>query len=203
MGAATTIYFIVLKYIIGLPVSTIEFIGILLLVMSYSMMRKENLWGLVIVSVSNVFMAAYYFSLGLPAQSVLRIIYIGINAASIYMWLKPTKDSNKKLRPSITKQWIVGTIIFGFFALIAAWFERGAIAIMDVAIFYLSMSGKLFMLRKKIEGWYAWLLSDALGIVLFTITGAYMSLFRSFITLGNSAAAIKSWRKEIIRLRDG
>jgi nicotinamide mononucleotide transporter len=198
MSGSTALYYIVLKYGLGFPVSTVEFIGILLLITSYSMMRKENVWGLVLVCVSNVFMAAYYFGINLPAQSVLRMIYIGINTAGIYMWLKPSKDTKQKLRPTTTAPWILTAAAFGFFALVAAWLERGGVAVMDVAIFYLSMFGKLVMLKKKIEGWYAWLFSDALGIILFAMTGAYMSLFRSFITFGNSIAAIMRWRKEII-----
>jgi len=192
------LYFAAMKYVFGLAVSTIEFAGVLLTMTSLVLMRKENIFGFVVAIAANIVLLIYFVSLGLPGQSILRIAYFVISVASIYSWLRPSEKSVRHLLPSRTRPWIL-TLFAGAVAAITitACAQKGVVSALDITMLCLGLGGKIFLVWKKVEAWHIWILDDILGITLFAITGAYMSLFRAVITLGNSIAAAVSWRREI------
>jgi len=194
----TILYFAVMKHVFGFAVSPIEFAGVLLTMTSLILMRKENIFGFVVAIVANVVLLIYFASLGLPGQSILRIAYSAISVAGIYSWLRPSEKSTRRLLPSNTQPWILILFACAVGAIaITACARSGAVSALDITMLCLGFGGKIFLVWKKIEAWHIWILDDLLGITLFAMTGAYMSLFRAIITLGNSIAAAVSWRKEI------
>ncbi len=193
-----TIYFLIMKFVIGMPVSNLDFIGCFVNLISVLLMKRENVLGFVFGILAGIILIIYYGSLGLSGQILIRSFYIALNIISIYFWLKRDCNGNR-ISPSFMKWWLRIVFILGLISIVTVSTPFGIIAALDFTSVYLSISGSIVIAKKKIEGWLIWILADSVNILLFTLSGAYMSAFREVISLSNEVLAAKQWFKKIIK----
>ena len=125
-----------------------------------------------------------------------------------YGWYLWTKKSHQKLKLEITKntkkEWVVQIIVFGvlyfIFYNLLIWyknyFNTTAVPIYDSLATVSAFIGMYLMVKKKLESWYWWILTNLVSIPLFYYKGLTLTCIYYCIVLIIAILGYISWRKK-------
>lgn len=166
---------------------------------------KENAWCWVWGIVScGLWAYADFAKYNLWVDGILQLFYVGMGAWGLYTW-KFGGQAKKELLIS-KMDWkehvkIIGiglvlTVLFGF---IFSKYTPTALPYEDSFITAFSILATILTVRKKLENWIYWMVTDTLAIFLFAARGA---VFFSVVMLLYTIIAINGyfyWRKKFSR----
>jgi nicotinamide mononucleotide transporter PnuC len=175
----------------------VELAGVAANITAVTLMRRQNVWGYIVAIFANSLLAAYFFGAGLSGQGIVRALYALMSGAGAYAWGRPAEDGAPKKPTYLPRVWQI-PIAAGLAAVVAAQIAMGrtAVGVIDYASLYLSLSGALLIMDKKVEGWILWTLVDFVNIPLFVMSGAYLNIFYHLFSIANEMAAIPEWHRE-------
>ncbi|MDR3126588.1 MAG: nicotinamide riboside transporter PnuC [Rickettsiales bacterium] len=200
MPCAMAAYFAAAKYALGLRVAPLDAIASLFMLASLLLIAREKVYGFFFGIAACATYLAYFLSIELFGQAILQLFAMAVNCAAIYSWTRPDKKK-KKLEPSYM-EWKWRTAWLAGLAMTSAIATRaGAIGTLDFTSIYLVITGQAMIARKKTEGWAVWAAADAAFIILFLITGAYMTAFRALLTMVIEIRSFIAWRRKAGRGR--
>ena len=197
MGAAVFVWYMLARFWLGLTVSPVEFFGVTMTIVSIGLIRKQNIYGLVIALASTATMGFFFWSIGLIYHMYTSAVYFALNIVTIWNWTHK-RPEKKSFIPSRMPLWITVSFLVVIFAVgLYEWIMKGTLAGLGFIYMAMAMGGKVFMIWKKVESWAFWIIAGLINFILFTMTGAYMSLFRQMISLANNIVAYVKWSRQI------
>jgi nicotinamide mononucleotide transporter len=187
----------------GLLATTwLEFVAVILGILSVFFARNENIWTYP-TGIVNVLIYVYLcFSAGLFADMGINAFYFVMSVYGWYNWSR--RDENSQHVP-ITKlstwQWVYNiALVLGFFGLL--WFvlknyTPSTVPMFDSFTTALFIIGMWLMARKKIENWLAWIAGDILVIPLFAYKGLVFTGFQYIVFTALAISGYIEWRKKL------
>jgi len=187
----------------GLLATTwIEFIAVILGILSVFFARNENIWTYP-TGIVNVLIYIYLcFSAGLFADMGINVFYFVMSVYGWYNWSR--RDENSQHLPIsrlTTWQWVYNiALVLGFFGLL--WFildnyTPSTVPMFDSFTTALFIIGMWLMARKKIENWLAWIAGDILVIPLFAYKGLVFTGFQYIVFTALAISGYIEWKKKL------
>jgi len=187
----------------GLLATTwIEFIAVILGILSVFFARNENIWTYP-TGIVNVLIYTYLcFSAGLFADMGINVFYFVMSVYGWYNWSR--RDENSQHLPIsrlTTWQWVYNiALVLGFFGLL--WFildnyTPSTVPMFDSFTTALFIIGMWLMARKKIENWLAWIAGDILVIPLFAYKGLVFTGFQYIVFTALAISGYIEWKKKL------
>lgn len=173
--------------------------------------RKENVWCWPHGIISVIFMAIFYWNIGLTGQAGLQGIYfLLIQFWGWYLWLYGGENKTEmKISVLSANQWFYVGIAIAFltvtiYKLIDLIVPTSQFPLWDANIVACSIVAQTLLNWKKIESWWIWLIPVNISTIAILITtGAYMFAVMYIIYLFNASYAIYQWYKEYNNLNQG
>lgn len=187
----------------GLLATTwLEFIAVILGILSVFFARNENIWTYP-TGIVNVLIYVYLcFSAGLFADMGINVFYFIMSVYGWYSWSR--RDENSQHLPIsrlTTWQWVYNiALVLGFFGLL--WFildnyTPSTVPMFDSFTTALFIIGMWLMARKKIENWLAWIAGDILVIPLFAYKGLVFTGFQYIVFTALAISGYIEWKKKL------
>jgi len=187
----------------GLLATTwLEFVAVILGILSVFFARNENIWTYP-TGIVNVLIYVYLcFSAGLFADMGINVFYFIMSVYGWYNWSR--RDENSRHVPVsrlTTWQWVYNVaLILGFFGLL--WFildnyTPSTVPMFDSFTTALFIIGMWLMARKKIENWLAWIAGDILVIPLFAYKGLVFTGFQYVVFTALAISGYIEWKKKL------
>jgi nicotinamide mononucleotide transporter len=187
----------------GLLATTwLEFVAVILGILSVFFARNENIWTYP-TGIVNVLIYVYLcFSAGLFADMGINVFYFIMSVYGWYNWSR--RDENSRHVPIsrlTTWQWVYNVaLILGFFGLL--WFildnyTPSTVPMFDSFTTALFIIGMWLMARKKIENWLAWIAGDILVIPLFAYKGLVFTGFQYVVFTALAISGYIEWKKKL------
>lgn len=200
------------QFITGLQqTGAIEFIGVVLAIVSVWFSQKANIWVYPTGIISTVIYVYISVKGHLLGEASVNIFY---TIMSIYGWIlwarKDEKNKNVLLiQHSSTKEWILHLLFFTvlytiiYFALsyLKKEFAPGAIPAADAFASATAYTGMLLMARKKVESWYWWIITNISSIPLYFIKGYVFTSFQFLVCLIMAFVGLALWHKKAMYAR--
>lgn len=187
----------------GLLATTwLEFVAVILGILSVFFARNENIWTYP-TGIVNVLIYVYLcFSAGLFADMGINVFYFIMSVYGWYNWSR--RDVNSQHLPIsrlTTWQWVYNiALVLGFFGLL--WFvldnyTPSTVPMFDSFTTALFIIGMWLMARKKIENWLAWIAGDILVIPLFAYKGLVFTGFQYIVFTALAISGYIEWKKKL------
>lgn len=187
----------------GLLATTwLEFVAVILGILSVFFARNENIWTYP-TGIVNVLIYVYLcFSAGLFADMGINVFYFIMSVYGWYNWSR--RDENSQHLPIsrlTTWQWVYNiALVLGFFGLL--WFildnyTPSTVPMFDSFTTALFIIGMWLMARKKIENWLAWIAGDILVIPLFAYKGLVFTGFQYVVFTALAISGYIEWKKKL------
>lgn len=165
------------------------------------------------------FLAVFFYQTGLYSSVILQIVLCCFCAWGYFNWTKASSRSetvprSKKITVLTRRQRFLLVLIITLF--VCFWgalmvsekpdflklifpkdYGHKIFGYFDAFVLIASMSGMFLRAQKKLENWIVFLLSDAMGVILYSATGAYFVTLMCSIYFLLDIKAIVSWRKEL------
>lgn len=200
------------QFIAGLQqTGAIEFIGVVLAIVSVWFSQKANIWVYPTGIISTVIYVYISVKGHLLGEASVNIFY---TIMSIYGWIlwarKDEKNKNVLLiQHSSVKEWILHLLFFTvlytivYFALsyLKKEFAPGAIPAADAFASATAYTGMLLMARKKVESWYWWIITNIASIPLYFIKGYVFTSFQFLVCLIMAFVGLALWHKKAMYAR--
>jgi nicotinamide mononucleotide transporter len=204
----------------GYNVCLLELIGTLLGICSVYLATKGKAVNFLIGIVGMSFLTFFFYQKGLYSSMILQVILICFCAWGYYSWTKPKKDeqktadNQKKITTLTNKQRLL--LIVGILTFVGIWgsmmifakpdflkvifpsdYGHFVLGYADAFVLIVAVSGMYLRTQKKIENWFVFFSSDTMGVILYSLTGAYFVMMMSAIYWCLDIKGIISWRKEM------
>lgn len=200
--------------IFSYPISYVEFIGTIFTGLSVYLTAKNKIisWPLGIIGV--IFYLFLFFQIRLYSDFFEQIFYLITGFWGWYLWANPKrqaeKDKTNELKISTNSSrsnlvWILGiaflTLVVGYFMarIHLIWPnlfpEAAAYPYLDGLTTVMSFAANIFLMRRKIENWYIWLVVDVIGVGLYASKGVIFLSLLYFYFLINAVKGYREWRK--------
>jgi nicotinamide mononucleotide transporter len=203
----------------GYDVCLLELVGTVLGVFSVWLATQAKAVNFLVGIVAMSLLAFFFYQKGLYSSVILQLILVCFCALGYYNWTKPKKNEQtvnrqKKITLLTNSQRILLiTIILVF---IGAWgsmmvfakpdflkilfpeeYTRAVLGYADAFILIVALLGMFLRTQKKYENWFVFMSSDIMGVVLYSLMGAYFVTMMCSIYLILDIKAIFAWRKEM------
>ncbi len=185
----------------GLLATTwLEFVAVILGILSVFFARNENIWTYP-TGIVNVLIYVYLcFAAGLFADMGINVFYFVMSVYGWYNWSRRDENSHHVPITRLTSwQWIYNiALVFGLFGLL--WFvldnyTPSTVPMFDSFTTALFIIGMWLMARKKIENWLAWIAGDILVIPLFAYKGLVFTGFQYMVFTALAISGYIEWKK--------
>lgn len=171
--------------VLGYPMSYLEFFGTVAGAIAVWISAKANVWSWPIGIINVVLLFFLFYQIQLYPDMFLQIFFLITNILGWWRWLHPKlgeEDKKLELKVSlITTQWrwvsaaliIIGTIMMGTAAAnlhewIPSLFSKpSAFPYLDSFVTVTSIVAQYWMLHKKVECWFLWILADVIATYLY------------------------------------
>lgn len=187
----------------GLLATTwLEFVAVILGILSVFFARNENIWTYP-TGIVNVLIYVYLcFTAGLFADMGINVFYFVMSVYGWYNWSRRDENSHHVPITRLTSwQWIYNiALVFGLFGLL--WFvldkyTPSTVPMFDSFTTALFIIGMWLMARKKIENWLAWIAGDILVIPLFAYKGLVFTGFQYMVFTALAISGYIEWKKKL------
>lgn len=187
----------------GLLATTwLEFVAVILGILSVFFARNENIWTYP-TGIVNVLIYVYLcFAAGLFADMGINVFYFVMSVYGWYNWSRRDENSHHVPITRLTSwQWIYNiALVFGLFGLL--WFvldkyTPSTVPMFDSFTTALFIIGMWLMARKKIENWLAWIAGDILVIPLFAYKGLVFTGFQYMVFTALAISGYIEWKKKL------
>ncbi|MCL2537986.1 MAG: nicotinamide riboside transporter PnuC [Alphaproteobacteria bacterium] len=176
--------------------SYLEFGAVMCAITGRMLLKRENPVGLFFGVVASIIFMLYFLQVQLFGQLVLAAVYVILNGASIYSWLRPSADTGKIIRPTfLPRFWQVGIMLTVTIAAVIGATMRGTVGALDYFVMATGIIGMMLLVRKKTDAWVSFTASDIAGLALFWMSGSYLVLATMFVYIYNDIAAFFRWHK--------
>jgi len=173
--------------ILGYPLSYLEFFGTLSGIIAVWFSAKANVWSWPIGLLNVVLSFFLFYQVQLYPDMFLQLFFFITNLIGWWRWKNPRKDEedlkaelkiswmNPKQLILITGIGIAGTIAFGLFASRLHEFfpniftKPSASPFLDSFITVMSIVATYYMIQKKIECWFIWIVIDVVATYLYFV----------------------------------
>ncbi|MCL2682932.1 MAG: nicotinamide riboside transporter PnuC [Bacteroidales bacterium] len=203
----------------GYNVCLLELVGVVLGVCSVWLATQGKAVNFLVGIVGMSFLGVFFYQKGLYSSLILQIILICFCAYGYYNWTKPKKgektaNQQKKITLLTHSQRLL--LISVILLFVGIWgsmmvfakpdflkvifpenYSHFGLGYADSYILIVAMLGMYLRTQKKYENWFLFLSSDTMGIILYTLTGAYFVVLMCSIYWLLDIKAIISWRKEM------
>lgn len=153
------------------------------LVGAYFAIKEKNLFWILSI-VSNVFFVVFFILNKIYAIAILDTIYIFMSIFGLYNWIKKNKNNDDEndeeivirriKRSEIIFYAVFFLIIYFVLFLFLKYFTDSQIYYLDSLVFAFGMTGTILLMKKIIENWYVWVVSDIFTISFFTFQKHYI-----------------------------
>ena len=204
----------------GYNVCLLELIGTILGVCSVYLATRGKAVNFLIGIVGMSFLAVFFYQKGLYSSMILQIILICFCAFGYYSWTKPKKDEQKTANQQKRITVLTNTqriyLIVGILAFIGIWgsmmvfakpdflkaifpeeYAHFGLGYADAFVLIVAMTGMYLRTQKKLENWFVFFSADTIGIILYTLSGAYFVVMMCSIYWLLDIKGIIGWRKEM------
>lgn len=184
----------------------IEFIAVMMGIVSVWFSRKENIW-VYPTGIINTVIYIYISVKGhLLGEASVNIFYTVMSVYGWVLWAKKNEQLQAVvvIRHSTTKEWIYQLLFFAVLYLIIYFslsflkenFAPGAIPAADAFASAAAYTGMLLMAKKKVESWYWWIITNTASIPLYFIKGYVFTSFQFIVLLIMAFAGLAAWHKK-------
>lgn len=194
----------------GYPMSYVEFFGTIFNIWSvWLVARNKTLnWPIGIIGV--ILFGALYLQINLYSDFLEQIYFFITGFWGWWTWTEGKKSLGQHLFVTTLKNssrlvWIIITIISTFLLSyitthLHVYFPdqfpaSASYALLDAFTTILSFVATIFMVRKKIECWYLWILVDLIGIWLYWVKGVHFVSFLYVLFLIMATQGLFIWLK--------
>lgn len=208
----------------GYDVCLLELIGVVLGICSVYLATRGKAVNFLIGIVGMSFLTFFFYQKGLYSSMILQIILICFCAYGYYSWTKPkkgdtstgsvTEKGEKKITTLTNTQRLF--LVLGILTFVGLWgsmmifakpdflrvifpedYGHFILGYADAFVLIVAISGMYLRTQKKLENWFVFLSSDTMGLVLYSLTGAYFVVMMCAIYWCLDIKGIISWRKEM------
>lgn len=166
----------------GYPMSYIEFFGTILNILCVWLVAKNKIINWPIGILGTILFGFLFLQINLYSDFFEQIYFLITGFWGWWVWTRGKKvnspeKSIKKISPHKRIVWVgviaIGTIILGYFTgHIHIYFpevfaQAASFPYLDAFTTVLSFVATIFLVRKKLEAWYLWILVDIIGIGLY------------------------------------
>lgn len=147
-----------------------------------------------------------FYNSFLYSDFILHIIYIGLQIGGWYHWLNGgnpnDSDSTLKVTTYSTSNFILwlllGTIITAAWGTFMQLQTQADFPYGDAFTTAFSLIAYWFMIKKKLETWYLWIVVDIVAIPIYLYKGLYITatLYTVFLTI--CVMGLLDWRKDYL-----
>ena len=142
----------------------------------------------------------------LLGEASVNLYYTIMSIIGWYLWMKKDKQKKPLLHISFSgkREWIQQLLFFGFiytcifFALtyFKTGFFKGVIPWADALASAAAFTGMWLMVKKKVESWYWWILTNIASIPLYFVKHYVFSSVYYFILLIMAVFGLLQWMKK-------
>ncbi len=201
-------------HLLGYSMSYIEFFGVLSGLVAVWLSAKANIWSWPIGIVNVVLAFLLYYQVQLYPDMFLQIFFFITNLIGWWRWAhpKPTEEDRKhELKISYMKRTqliltvcmgMIGTFVLGKFASnLHNWFSSlfslpSSYPYIDSFILVMSIVSTFYMIQKKVECWFIWILIDIVATTLYYVKGVKFFSLEYLIFAGLAFYGLRTWIKE-------
>ena len=180
-----TIFFTVLGY----PMSYLEFFGVLMGAVAVWLSARANVWSWPLSLVGIVLSFFLFFQVQLYPDTFLQVFFFVTSLIGWWQWTHPAPreaDQKEELRITYTPRPVlllsgagalVATALLGALAqrlhqwLPLVFNKPSAFPYLDSFTTVLSVAATFLLMRKKVESWYVWLLTDVVLTYVYFLKG--------------------------------
>ena len=221
--------FFSINYIIfeawGYKMSYLEFFGTISGAWAVWLSAKENVWSWGVGLVNVVLSFFLFYQIQLYPDMFLQVFFFVTNLLGWWQWTHPKQNEanfNKELKISklslrdafaLIGIGLLATLLMGKFSqnlheISPELFSKpSAFPYMDSFTTVMSIVATFFLIRKKVESWYLWLLVDIIAAYMYYAKGVklYSLLYAVFcvIALFGALNWTKEYRSYNVKTRDG
>lgn len=195
------------------PLSHIEFWGVISGLIAVYMSSRENIWSWILGLLNVVLCFYFFYQIRLYPDMLLQVFFFITNIIGFYLWkFPPNVQANNKNELKISvltmyqRIWIcgicvMGTLFLGSFASkIHLWLpyifsEPGSYPYADSFTSILSVAATFMLMKKKVEAWWVWLLTDSILVLIYFLKGAYFFSLEYFVFCIIAIYGIYQWNK--------
>lgn len=194
-------------YVLGYPMSYVEFVGTTLYLTSVWMVARRNIWTWPVGIVSVIAFAAIYYQLRLYADALEQIYYVG---ASLYGWWHWSSSRSAAEPVEVSYSHHRALLAWGAFTSAAAVFagfaltrvhrwspslfpEPAAFPYVDGLTTVMSLVAMWLMAQKRIESWVYWIAVDAAAVWLYFEKGVKFIALLYVVLLCMAAIGLFRW----------
>ncbi len=191
--------------------AVIEYAAVISGIASVWFSKKENIWvypvGLINTSIY-IYLSA---KASLFGESFVNVFYTIMSLFGWWSWLqKDQSRTDYQLKISFSdRTWITLQIAFFFTLFIVIYaalfflkenFYADAIPWADSLATASAFTGMWLMIRKKVESWYWWILTNIISVPLYIYKGYSLTGIYYFILLILAIAGLREWNNKAKRL---
>jgi nicotinamide mononucleotide transporter len=191
--------------------AVIEYAAVISGIASVWFSKKENIWvypvGLINTSIY-IYLSA---KASLFGESFVNVFYTIMSLFGWWSWLqKDQSRTDYQLKISFSdRTWITLQIAFFFTLFIVLYaalfflkenFYADAIPWADSLATASAFTGMWLMIRKKVESWYWWILTNIISVPLYIYKGYSLTGIYYFILLILAIAGLREWNNKAKRL---
>ena len=206
--------------LLGYDICLLELVGVLLGICSVYLATRGKAVNFLFGIVGMSFLTVFFYQKGLYSSMILQIILICFCAYGYYSWTKPKKDEQKTANQEKRITVLTSTqrlfLVVGILAFVGIWgsmmifakpdflkiifpedYGHFVLGYADAFVLIVAMTGMYLRTQKKLENWFVFFSADTIGIILYTLSGAYFVVLMCSIYWLLDIKAIISWRKEM------
>lgn len=159
------------------------------------------IWGMISCSFWAYASFAYY---NLYLDAILQLFYVAMAVVGLYQWRRDRGNEARAVRPTTSMSWsehglalAIGlplTIVFGYFF---DEYTPAAATYADALTTVFSVLATVMLVRKQLENWIYWVITDAIYIYLYAWRGAWLFTLLMVVYTVLAAVGYFSWRKQM------
>ena len=201
------IFFTFFKY----PMSYIEFFGTILNVGCVWLVAKNKILNWPIGILGTILFMFLFFQINLYADFFEQIYFLITGFWGWWVWASGNKKVELGEKPiekltSTSRFWWFVTIVFGTIALgyftanlhvyLPKFFvEPASFPYLDAFTTVMSFVATIFLVHKKLDAWYLWILVDIIGIGLYWTKGVHLISLLYVVFLALATKGLMEWLK--------
>lgn len=190
--------------IAGLPISTtwLEVLGFLTGVWCVWLAARRHALNFPVGIVNTSLFVVLFLGVGLYADMLLQFVYIALNAAGWYWWLRGGPERTQLgVRRVGWAQALVLVVMLGagtwtIYELLSS-HTNSTVPVWDALTTALSLVAQYMLGRKLLENWFVWITADLIYIPLYAYKGLYLTAALYIVFLGLCVYGVTDWRRQL------
>lgn len=165
---------------------------------------KEKPFFWILATINAILFVYVYFQAKMYAVMLLQLYYITVGIYGFYYWIKGQKKENVKkvLITRISKRYAINSsilfiLIYFLITFILKKFTNSPIPFGDSLISTASIFAVFFMMKKYIESWYIWIVSDVITIFILFSQNLYGAATLQSIYFIFAIIGLIEWKKSL------